>query len=295
MTNIEVPLSDLDRFDELDLWEIDEHVNATVATQPMPAVVPTVVRLQEAPSAEIIVQPPTLSWSERLAQYKNRVVATVGAAALAGTAILGSAAHIPSHETEPNIAPLPATADRPESKAWLTARWVEEHQQHCDPSAGSDICNPKTEALFRFLLQENIPRNGAAAVVANVNRESGADPGVMQGYINKDNKIPFVPIPGVGIGLAQWSTPDRQNKLVACAQKLHLKLSSLAAQGHCLLEEMQTGFKTSWRAVIDRTRSARDISEVVTADYERPKRLAEAKVRRANDAERVAVAMATIS
>ena len=99
--------------------------------------------------------------------------------------------------------------------------------------------NSRPEQMFRFLLSKGLTAEQAAGIMGNLQAESGFDPAIEQG--GRIVGANYVPIPNVGFGIAQWTSPGRQVNLMAFQKSSGLTIIDLSMQLGFLWDELSHG------------------------------------------------------
>jgi hypothetical protein len=144
----------------------------------------------------------------------------------------------------------------------------------CDPTGeggfsaglGSSLKGKALEKyIFDFFVTQGLSPAGAAAIMGNINAESGFDPAVFEGGADSGGN----PVDGVGFGLIQWTFTSRQAPLVALAKKAGVKPTDVDIQLQYVMQEL----KDSYQSVYDVLKNSTDVAnatEVFMKDYEAP-------------------------
>lgn len=105
-------------------------------------------------------------------------------------------------------------------------------------SGGSStlIGSDNAEKILRFLVDKGLTLIQAAGVIGNFYEESGLDPSNVQKTADTTDPD-YKPIPNDGFGIAQWTDPDRQEKMYAYHQKTGGSMVDLAFQLDWFWEE----------------------------------------------------------
>jgi cell wall-associated NlpC family hydrolase len=157
----------------------------------------------------------------------------------------------------------------------------------CDPTAANTAFSSgqgaglegkaREKYIFDYFVGQELTPAGAAAIMGNINAESGFDPTAQE-----DGSHDAYPKDGVGFGLVQWTFSDRQDPLVALAKQAGVKPTDLDIQLQYVMQELKSGYKS----VYDAVKNSNDIVNAeltVETDYEahaggiQPDRLAAAR------------------
>lgn len=114
-------------------------------------------------------------------------------------------------------------------------------------SLGSLVGNSDTEKALNFMLQNGFTIAGASGVIGNWMQESGVRSDIIQGGKTADNNYEMVP--GVGFGLAQWTSGGRQKSLAAFAEKNNLPITDFSLQLNFFLKEFKEGYSNTYDTV----------------------------------------------
>lgn len=89
-----------------------------------------------------------------------------------------------------------------------------------NPNGASDIVgNDNLEKILRFFTEKmGMTLAQAAGIAGNFKQESGFLPGKIEN-VGKQADASYVPVPGVGFGLAQWTYSGRQQQLIKFAKE----------------------------------------------------------------------------
>jgi hypothetical protein len=91
-----------------------------------------------------------------------------------------------------------------------------------------------------FTERKNLHAATAAGIVANLKAESGLNPTKVENRPDATNT--YIPEPGIGFGIAQWTTKNRQDALVKFAKKRQKPIIDLNTQLDFLWYEMNTDY-----------------------------------------------------
>lgn len=109
-----------------------------------------------------------------------------------------------------------------------------------DSIEGLPVTSDNTETILRYFTGKGFSLAAAAGIVGNLNAESSLNPAKIQGErIAPDN---YTPVSGVGFGLAQWTSPDRQQKLESMANSEHKPITDLGMQLDYLWKELNDSY-----------------------------------------------------
>jgi hypothetical protein len=118
----------------------------------------------------------------------------------------------------------------------------------CTAAIGDLIGADNIKNAFGFLIGQGLSAPQAAGVVGNLMQESGVSPTSQQDGSND----PF-PKPGVGFGIAQWTSDGRQKNLVAFASTPEAQskggITSLAVQLAFLWKEFTESYKPTYESL----------------------------------------------
>ena len=134
-----------------------------------------------------------------------------------------------------------------------------------EPStSGGSNCNTGTtlsggdniQQALNFLIGKGLPLQAAAGIIGNLEQESG------QGLNPHDDQLKGTadePTPNDGFGIAQWTTPDRQQGLVVLAQQEGGQPADLAVQLDYLWQELTA----SYQSVLQSLKATNDVDSAV--------------------------------
>lgn len=111
----------------------------------------------------------------------------------------------------------------------------------CTKSSISISGNSNEEKIMSYLIGKGLTGAQAAGVMGNFKRESGFDPTIIQGGGKADEN--YVPVNGVGFGIAQWTFTARQKPLMEKAKQMNKPVTDLGVQLEFFWQEMQTTHK----------------------------------------------------
>ena len=120
-----------------------------------------------------------------------------------------------------------------------------------DPRCASDTAvgylslagKDNLEKILNFLMREGLTLAQASGVIGNLMAESGLNPAIIQGGGTAPDT--YVPVSGVGFGLAQWTSSDRQAGLSAFAQQMGAPITDLGVQMNYLWKELSTNYAST--------------------------------------------------
>jgi hypothetical protein len=136
----------------------------------------------------------------------------------------------------------------------------------CSASASPLAGNDNVEKAFNFFLGKGLSAVQAAAIIGNLEQESGQGLNPLSQQFGSKSTTP---IPGEGFGIAQWTYPDRQEKLVSYAKAHNGPPGDLAIQLGYLWFELTNDY----RGTYEQLRSDKDIVKATTdfmKGYENP-------------------------
>ena len=90
--------------------------------------------------------------------------------------------------------------------------------------------NDNPERIFLYLIGKGLSAEQAAGVMGNFQQESTFDPASIQGDPPTFAGPDYIPVHGVGFGLAQWTWTDRQAPLQQMARDTNRKIINLSLQ-----------------------------------------------------------------
>ncbi len=151
------------------------------------------------------------------------------------------------------LAPLQALATTYNDlhAATYDTTWYDRLAQACATGNGTQLQgNDNVEKAFRFLTGpgHDLTPIEAAGIIGNLLEESGLNPN------NGENGTKFtLPVAGVGFGIAQWTTADRQAGLEAESATEKLPIVDLGVQLNYLWHELTTSYAPSLAALKGQT------------------------------------------
>lgn len=136
--------------------------------------------------------------------------------------------------------------------------------------AGGLTGKDNIEKALSFYMGQGFNLIQAAGIVGNYIAESGVDPAKEQGLNGKAPRIvddSYVPINGVGIGIAQWTWSTRQKPLVDFLKSQGVGITSLSGQLGFSMQEMKTTHKRAFDSLMAAT-TPMDAAFVFHRDFE---------------------------
>lgn len=110
--------------------------------------------------------------------------------------------------------------------------------------AGKD----NVEKILNFFMREaGLSLAQAAGFVGNMQQESGLNPAIIEG--GKTAPPDYTPQPGVGFGLVQWTSPNRQDNLVAHMKGLGVQIIDMSGQLSFTWKEVNASYSHVVRAL----------------------------------------------
>ncbi|RYX79397.1 hypothetical protein EON76_01585 [bacterium] len=109
--------------------------------------------------------------------------------------------------------------------------------------------NNNTEQILNFYMRKGLKLHQAAGIIGNMTQESGLNPAIVQGgrIISEDED--YVLQGGVGFGLVQWTSADRQKNFMNFMRASGAHVTNLAGQLEFTWKEMNEGFPGMLRAL----------------------------------------------
>ena len=126
------------------------------------------------------------------------------------------------------------------------------------------------EKAFNFFIQKGLKPYQSAGIVGNLKAESGVTPGLHQIIAGEPRRIDDDPIPDRGYGIAQWTTPDRQDGLINYAKSKNKKPSDLDVELEYVWKELTTDYGSTLKK-IKNSSTLREASDYTLIEYESPK------------------------
>jgi len=117
--------------------------------------------------------------------------------------------------------------------------------------SGTLVGDSNTEKALNFMMQNGFTLAGASGVIGNWIQETGVRPNIIQG--GKTASGDYKLVPGVGFGLAQWTSGGRQKSLTAFMDKNNLPITDLGGQLNFFIEELKTGYPSTYSKVVAAT------------------------------------------
>ena len=106
------------------------------------------------------------------------------------------------------------------------------------PTTGPLVGNSNAEKMWIYLGNKGLTAEQIAGILGNFKQESGFDPAIIQGGAIAGPG--YVPVNGVGFGIAQWTFTSRQAPLVALAQSTNRPITDLSLQLDYLWQELNS-------------------------------------------------------
>lgn len=133
-------------------------------------------------------------------------------------------------------------------------------------SASTQLTGDNTKDAFDILITKGLEPYQSAGVVGNLLWESGGrlDPKIVEGGSRSDTIVA-----GKGYGIAQWTSPDRQQGLKDLAKKERKGVGDLGVQLDFLWQELNTGYKGALKSL----KASKDVEAATKAfmdDFEKP-------------------------
>lgn len=108
--------------------------------------------------------------------------------------------------------------------------------------------NDNIEKILNFFMREaGLSLAQAAGFVGNMQQESGLNPAIIEG--GKIAPPDYTPVPRVGFGLVQWTSPNRQNNLVNHMKGLGVQIIDLSGQLSFTWKEINDSYSHVVRAL----------------------------------------------
>ncbi len=105
------------------------------------------------------------------------------------------------------------------------------------------MSNDNVSQAMDYLINErkdlNLSPYAAAGIVGNLIAESGCNPGKIEGVYGRNASSDYPARAGVGIGVAQWTTANRQRGLYNMAREMGLPFNNIKVQMAYLCYEME--------------------------------------------------------
>lgn len=98
----------------------------------------------------------------------------------------------------------------------------------------------KIEKIINFFVEKGLSETQAAGIVGNLQTESKLNARVIQG--GGVASINYLPEPSVGFGLAQWTTPDRQQRLIDFSEASNVPITDFDMQLEFIWEELNNDY-----------------------------------------------------
>lgn len=118
---------------------------------------------------------------------------------------------------------------------------------------GGEVTSSNQQKIMKYFVAKGLDPAAAAGITANLAAESGCEPRKIQGGgIAKDN---YVPVPGIGFGLPQWTTEGNQRAFVAYAKSVGKPVTDMQTQLDFIWLHMED--KVSFPDLLDRLKSIR--------------------------------------
>ncbi len=124
------------------------------------------------------------------------------------------------------------------------------------------------EKILTFFMQKGLTLAQATGIAGNLMVESRLEPTIIQGGGHATPGTNFTPTPGVGFGLAQWTTGDRQRGLMEETRRLGVDITDLGGQLSYAWKELSESYSSTLTA-LKATTDPVDAAVVFHDGYER--------------------------
>ncbi len=101
------------------------------------------------------------------------------------------------------------------------------------------------EHILKFFMVRGLTLAQASGIAGNLMAESGLDPTIIQGGGHAKPKSGYVPSSGIGFGLAQWTSGNRQQGLVKYAGDHNVDVTDLDGQLNYLWQELSQNYSST--------------------------------------------------
>lgn len=154
-------------------------------------------------------------------------------------------------------------------------------------SAAATVLSGSSNAqqIFNFFKGKGLSAIQAAAIMGNIQAESGFRSDIIQGGATAPTN--YSPKNGVGFGLAQWTFDSRQKPLVALAAQQGKSVTDLRVQLDYLWQELSTGYKGSTLEPLMTATSLEVAVGIVLNNFEAPKERVQNQIRRTGFAQNI--------
>lgn len=105
------------------------------------------------------------------------------------------------------------------------------------------------EKILKFFMDKGLTLAQATGIAGNMMAESRLDPTIIQGGRHAQPGTGFVPTSGVGFGLAQWTSGNRQVGLVRETQRLGVDITDLGGQLAFAWKELSESYTSTLTAL----------------------------------------------
>jgi len=121
------------------------------------------------------------------------------------------------------------------------ANWIPDEGTDCSGTGTTILTGTDgVSKALNYLVGKGLTPEQAAGIIGNLQIESGLNPSIVQGGGSS-----ATPVPGVGFGIAQWTTAGRQQGLVDLARQEGVDADTLSVQLDYLWQELNTGYKSA--------------------------------------------------
>ncbi len=167
------------------------------------------------------------------------------------------------------LLPAQVLADVPISVDYDAIYYNAEKRCKTVEDTGIFIGSDAIETSFKYFVSQGLTPEQSAGIVGNIRWESGAgiiDPTAQENPNHKGDPNPY---PHEGFGIAQWTFPSRQEKLVAYAQSVSKPVNTLEPQLGFLWKELSEDYGETL-TTLKSTTTVRDATKVFMDGFERP-------------------------
>lgn len=132
------------------------------------------------------------------------------------------------------------------------------------------VGNDNLEKILRYYVNKGLSLEQASGIAGNYQQESGFDPGKIEGGNIADEN--YTPVPGVGFGIAQWTSQGRQAGLIELSKSTNRKITDMSLQLDWSWEELDAQHSSVdgnlWLDNLKSTSTPEDAAYIFHRDFE---------------------------
>ncbi len=130
---------------------------------------------------------------------------------------------------------------------------------------GPLVGNDNLEKILRYYIGKGLTLEQAAGIAGNYQQESSFDPRMIQGGTIANDE--YLPVNGVGFGIAQWTFTGRQSVLVNLAKSSNRKVMDLSLQLDLSWQELSISHP-NWLSNLQKATTPESAAYVFHRDFE---------------------------